>query len=83
MNTFFVFQVTQSGIEPGHPRTLFPDDVIRDTIGNVGLPIYVVNEVLFIYNTLLNLHMYIIYKLYNIHIRYIRCIFFLFSGDPA
>ena len=71
MNTFLVFQVTQSGIEPGHPRTLFPDDVIRDTIGNVGLPIYVVNEVLFIYNTLLNLHMYIIYKLYNIHIRYI------------
>ena len=45
MYTFF--QVTQPGIEPGHPRTLYPDDVIRNTIRNVGHPIYVVNEVFF------------------------------------
>ena len=41
------FPVTQPGIEPGHPCTLDPDDVIRNTIGHVGHPIYVVNEVLF------------------------------------
>ena len=46
---FFSFFRTQPGIEPGHPRTLFLDDVIRNTIGYVGSTIYVVNEVLFIY----------------------------------
>ena len=50
---------------------LYPDDVIRNTIGHVGLRIYVVNEVLFICHTLLTLHAYAIYKIYNIQIRYI------------
>ena len=67
--------MTQPGIRPGHPRTLYPDDVIRNTIGHVGLPIYVVNEVQFIYHTLLNLHMYVIYKLYNIYIGYMLYIY--------
>ena len=71
MYTFFFFQVTQPGFEPGHPCTLYPDDVIRNTISQVGLPIYVVNEFLFIYHTLLALHIYVIYKIYNIHKRYI------------
>ena len=57
----FSFFMTQTGIEPGHPRTLYPDDVIRNTIGHVGYPIYVVNEVLFIYHTLLTFHIYAIY----------------------
>ena len=48
MYTFFFFQVTQPGIEPGYPRTLHPEDVIRKIIGHVGHPIYDVNEVLFI-----------------------------------
>ena len=90
---FFCFFKTQPGIEPGHPRTLYPDDVIRNTIGHVGSTIYVVNEVLFIYHSLLTLHIYAIYKIYNMHIRYIQYIshiryiiliyyvfFFLFSG---
>ena len=70
------------GIEPGHPRTLYPDDVIRNTIGLVGHPIYVVNEVLFIYHSLLTLHIYAIYKIYTIYITYkiyntyIRCMLF-------
>ena len=46
MYLFFPFFLTQPGIEPGHPRTLFPDDVIRNTIGHLGHPIYVVKEVL-------------------------------------
>ena len=46
MYTFFFFQVTQFGIEPGHPRTLFPDNVIRKIIGHVGSQIYDINEVL-------------------------------------
>ena len=66
--------MTQPGIEPGHPRTLYPDDVIRNTIGHMGPPIYVVNEVLFIYHSLLTLHTYVIYKIYNMHIRYIQYI---------
>ena len=70
MYTFFFFQVTQPGIEPGHPRTLYPDDVIRNTIGHVGHPIYVINEVLLIYHSLLTLHIYVIYEIYNMHIRY-------------
>ena len=57
---YFLFR-TQPGIEPGHPRTLYPDDVIRNTIGHVGSTIYVVNEVLFIYHSLLTLHIYAIY----------------------
>ena len=70
----FSFFKTQPGIEPGHPRTLYPDDVIRNTIGNVGSTIYVVNEVIFIYHSLLTLHIYAIYKIYNMHIRYIQYI---------
>ena len=63
---------TQLGIELGHPRTLYPDDVIRNTIGHVGSTIYVVNDVLFIYHSLLTPHIYAIYKIYNVHIRYIQ-----------
>ena len=63
MYTFFFFQVTQSGIEPGHPRIFYPDDVIRNAIGHVGHPICVGNEVLFIYHSLLTLHIYKIYKI--------------------
>ena len=74
MYTFFVFQVTQPGIEPWHPRTWYPDDVIRNTIGHVGHPIYVVNEVLFIYHSLVTLHTYVLYKIYTRHIRYIQYI---------
>ena len=61
MHAFFSIFRTLPGIEPGHPRTLFPDDVIRDTIGHVGSTIYVVNDVLFIYHSLLTLHIYAIY----------------------
>ena len=71
---FFSFFRTQPGIEPGHPRTLYPDDVIRNTIGYVGSTIYVANEFLFIYHSLLTLHIYAIYKIYNMHIRYIQYI---------
>ena len=71
MNAFFSFFRTQPGIEPGHPRTLYPDDVIRNTIGHVGSTIYVVNEVLFIYHSFLTLLIYPIYKIYNMHKRYI------------
>ena len=67
----FSFFRTQPGIEPGHPRSLYPDDVIRNTIGYVGSTIYVVYDVLFIYHSLLTLHKYEIYKIYNMHIRYI------------
>ena len=66
--------MTQPGIKPGHPPTLYPDDVIGNNIGHVGHPIYVVNEVLFIEHTLLTLHIYVIYKIYNMHIRYIQYI---------
>ena len=66
--------MTQPGIEPGHPRTLYPDDVIRNTICHVGRPIYVVNEVLFISHSLLTLRIYVIYKIYYIHISYIQYI---------
>ena len=74
---FFFFQVTQPGIEPGPPRTLYPDDVICKTFGHVVHPIYVVNEVLFIYHSLLTLHIYVIYKIYNMHIRYIQYILYI------
>ena len=70
----FSFFRTQPGIEPGHPSTLYPDDVIRNTIFQVGSTIYVVNEVLFIYHSLLTLHIYGIYKIKNMHIRYIQYI---------
>ena len=73
MYAFFFFR-TQHGNEPGHPRTLFPDDGIRNTIGYVGSTMYVVNEDLFIYHSLLTLHIYAIYKIYNMHIRYIQYI---------
>ena len=75
MYTFFFLQVTQPGIQPGHPRTLYPDDVNHNTIGHVSHPIYNVNEVLFIYHTLLTLHIYVMYKMYNIEIRYILYIY--------
>ena len=71
---FFSFFRTQPGIEQGHSRTFYSDDVIRNTIGHVGHPIYVVNDVLFIYHSLLTLHIYTIYKVYNMHIRYIQYI---------
>ena len=71
---FFSFFKTQRGIEPGHPRTLYTNDDFRYTIGHVGSTIYVVNEVLFIYHSLLTLHIYAIYKIYNMHIRYIQYI---------
>ena len=71
MYAFFSFFRTQSGIEPGHPRTLYPDNVIRNTIGHMGSTIYVVNEVLFIYHSLLTVHICI----YNMHIRYIQYIY--------
>ena len=61
MHAFFPIFRTLPGIEPGHPRTLFPDDVIRITIGQVGSTMYLVNEVLFIYHSLLTLHIYAIY----------------------
>ena len=51
------------------------DDVIRNIIGYVGSTIYLVNEVLLIYHTLLTLHIYAIYiYIYNMHIRYIQYI---------
>ena len=76
MYALFSFFRTQTGIESGHPCTLYQDDVIRNTIGHVGHPIYVVNEVLFIYHSLLTLHIYIytLYKIYNMHIRCIQYI---------
>ena len=61
-------------LNQGTHRTMYPDDVIRNTIGHVGHPIFVVNEVLFIYHSLLTLHIYAIYKIYNIHKRYIQYI---------
>ena len=70
----FSFFRTQPGIEPGHPRNLYPDDVIRKHHRSRGYPIYVVNEVLFIYHSLLTLHIYAIYKIYNVHIRYLQYI---------
>ena len=71
MYALFSFFRTQPGIKSGHPRTLYPDDVIRNTIGHVGSTIYVVNEVLFLYHSPLILLIYAIYKIYNMHIRYI------------
>ena len=71
---FFSFLRNQPCIEPGHPRTLYPEDVIHKNIGHLGPPIYVVNEVLFIYHSLLTLHIYAIYKIYNMHIKYIQYI---------
>ena len=43
------------------------------TIGHVGSAIYVVHDVLFIYQSLLTLHIYTIY-IYNMNIRYIHYI---------
>ena len=70
----FSFFRSQTGIEPGHPHNLYPDGVFRNAIGHVGSKIYVVNEILFIYHSLLTLHIYAIYKIYNMHIRYIQYI---------
>ena len=58
---FFPIFRTLPGVEPGHPRTLFPDDVIRNTIEHLGSTIYVVNDFLFIYHSLLTLHIFDIY----------------------
>ena len=55
--SFFSFFRTQPSIEPGHPRTLYSDNVICKTVGHMGFTIYVVNEVLFIYHS--NLTVYI------------------------
>ena len=74
MYVIFYFFRNQPGIEQGLPSTLYPEDVIHNTIGHVGSTIYVVNEVLFIYHSLLTLHIYTIYKIYNMHIRYIQYI---------
>ena len=74
MSAFFSIFRTQHGIDQGHPRTLYPDDVFRNTFSHVGHPIYVVNAVLFICHSLLTLHIYAIYKIYNMHIRYIKYI---------
>ena len=85
----FSFFRTKPGIEPGHPRTWYPEDVIHNTIGHVGSTIYVVNEVLFIYHSLLTLHIYVINKIYTIYITYkiyntnIRCIFSFFRTQPG
>ena len=68
----FSFFRTKPGIEPGHPRYFYPDDVIRNTIGHVGSTIYVLNENLFIYHSMVTVHTYGIYKIYNMHIRYIK-----------
>ena len=73
--SFLSFIRTQPGIESGNHRTLYPDDVIRITIGHVSHPIYIVNEVLFIYHSLLTLRIYAIYiYIYNMNIRYIQYI---------
>ena len=61
MYAFFSFFRTQPGIEPGHPCTLYPDNVIRNTIGHMGSTIHVGNEVLFIYHSLFTVHIYAIY----------------------
>ena len=74
MYAFVSFFRAQPVIEQGHPRTLYPDDLLRNTISHVGSTIYVVNEVLFIYHSLLTVHIYAIYKIYNMHIRYIQYI---------
>ena len=73
MHAVFSIFRTLPGIEPGHPPTLYPDDVIRNTIGQVGSTIYVANDVLFIYHSLLTLYICNIYiytmniRLYNIY----------------
>ena len=74
MCAIFSFFTTQPDIEPGLPSTLYPEDVIHNTIGHVGSTIYVANELLFIYHSLLTLHIYAIYKIYNMHTRYIQYI---------
>ena len=74
MRCMLFFFRSQPSVEPGHPRTLLPEDDIRNTIGHVGSTIYVVKEVLFIYDSLLNVHIYTTYKIYNMHIRYIQYI---------
>ena len=70
----FSFFGTQPGIEQGYPRSLYPDDDIRNTIGLEGSTKYILNEVLFIYHSLLTLHIYAIYKICNMQIRYIEYI---------
>ena len=77
MSAFFSNLRTQPGIEPGQPSTLYPEDVIRNTIGHVGSTRYVPNEDLFIYHSLLTLHIYAIYKIYNMPIRYIQYILYI------
>ena len=92
MHAVFSIFRTLPGIELGHPRTLYRDDVIRNTIGQVGSRIYVANDVLFIYHSLLTLHIYAIYYAfkiytiyisYNIYISYISCLLFFFFQDPT
>ena len=73
MYAFFLLKA-QPGIEPGHPRTLCPDDIIHNTIGHLDSTMNIINEVLFIYHSHLTLHIYAIYKIYNMHIRFIQYI---------
>ena len=81
---FFSFFRTQPGIEPGHPRTLYPDHVIRNTIGYVGSSTYVLNEVLkkkkeksihLLYLLYILYVIYIVYILYAYYISYILHIY--------
>ena len=77
MYAFFSFFRTQPGIEPGHPSTWYPEDIIHNTIGHGDSTRYVPNEVLFIYHSLLTLHIYAIYKIYDMPIRYIQYILYI------
>ena len=70
----FSFFSTQLGIERRHPRTLYPEDVFRNTFGHVGSTIYVVNEVPLIYLTLLTLHIYAIYIYIQYKLQYTKVI---------
>ena len=70
----FSFCRNKPGIEPGHLRAMYPEDVIRNTIGQVGSTISVVNEVLFIHHSILTLHLCAIYKIYNTHKIYLQYI---------
>ena len=75
---FFSFFRTQPGIEPGHPRTLYPDHVIRNTIGYVGSSTYVLNEVLKKENRKKHTSIIcIIYLICNIYCIYLICILYI------
>ena len=74
---FISFFRTLPGNEPGHPRNLYPDDVIRNTIGHVGHPIYVLMKA-YLYTTHFRLYIYMQYiYIYKMHIRYIQYILYI------